>query len=194
MAAKLAHNKIDGPKDTMRQATELLSQYATYHRDRRNIATHFIGVPMLVFAVGVLLARPAFSVGDWSLTPAMLAWVMSTLWYLSRGNLVLALAVSAANGVLIALGHAVAQQGDAAWWAGGVGGFIVGWAIQFVGHHYEGRKPAFADDLVGLLVGPMFVTAEAMFALGWDRPLHAKIEAHAGPTLIREMPRAPIKP
>ena len=45
----------------MRGATDLLVQYATYHRDRRNIASHFVGVPMIVFAVGVLLAKPAFA-------------------------------------------------------------------------------------------------------------------------------------
>jgi len=36
--------------------------------------------------------------------------------------------------------------------------------IQFVGHWYEGRKPAFVDDIIGLLVGPMFVVAEALFS------------------------------
>ena len=45
----------------MRGATDLLVQYATYHRDRRNIASHFVGVPMIVFALGVLLAKPAFA-------------------------------------------------------------------------------------------------------------------------------------
>ena len=38
-------------------ADELMVQYARYHRDQRNIATHMIGVPMIVFGVGVLLAR-----------------------------------------------------------------------------------------------------------------------------------------
>ena len=57
--------------------------------------------------------------------------------------------------------------------------------IQFVGHYYEGRKPAFVDDLAGLLVGPMFVTAEVVFALGLCRPLHDEIVRRAGPTLIR---------
>jgi len=38
----------------MRNATELLAQYAEYHRDRRNIVSHFVGVPMIVFGVGVL--------------------------------------------------------------------------------------------------------------------------------------------
>ena len=47
----------------MRTATELLAQYAEYHRDRRNIVSHFVGVPMIVFGVGVLLARPTLATG-----------------------------------------------------------------------------------------------------------------------------------
>lgn len=47
-----------------RQATDLMAQYAAYHRDRRNIATHFVGIPLIVFAVGVLLARAQFHVAD----------------------------------------------------------------------------------------------------------------------------------
>ncbi|MCS6945240.1 MAG: DUF962 domain-containing protein, partial [Sutterellaceae bacterium] len=54
--------------------------------------------------------------------------------------------------------------------------------IQFVGHYFEGRKPAFLDDLLGLLIGPLFVVAEAGFALGIGRALKAEIEARAGPT------------
>ena len=46
-----------------RPAIDLLKQYAEYHRDRRNIATHLIGVPMIVFGVGVLLARPVLAGG-----------------------------------------------------------------------------------------------------------------------------------
>ena len=47
----------------MRTLTQQLTQYAAYHRDRRNIATHFIGIPMIVLALAVLLSRPAFSFG-----------------------------------------------------------------------------------------------------------------------------------
>ena len=65
--------------------------------------------------------------------------------------------------------------------------FVVGWVIQFIGHYYEGRKPAFVDDLIGLLVGPMFVVAEALFMLGWGKPLLAEIERRAGPTHLRDL-------
>jgi uncharacterized membrane protein YGL010W len=68
-----------------------------------------------------------------------------------------------------------------------LGAFVVGWVIQFVGHYYEGRKPAFVDDIRGLLVGPMFVTGEAMFALGCCKSLLAEIEARVGPTHLRDL-------
>ena len=166
-----------------RPATVLMVQYAHYHRDRRNIATHCVGIPLIVFGIGVLLAR--WQLGDGPLTAAWLAWALSTLWYLSRGNLLLGGAVSLANGVLIALAHQVAGGSVVHWLGWGVGSFAVGWVLQFIGHYFEGRKPAFVDDLVGLLVGPMFVTGEALFALGWGKNLHAEIERSAGLTHIR---------
>ena len=170
----------------MRNTTELLAQYAEYHRDRRNIATHLVGVPMIVFGVGVLLARPAFMLVGIALSPAWLLFAATAAWYLTRGHLVVGAAVSAVVGVLLVLAHGVAYGSTASWLAWGLGAFIVGWVIQFVGHYYEGRKPAFVDDLAGLLVGPMFVTAEVLFALGLCQPLHAEIVRRAGPTRVRE--------
>ena len=169
----------------MRNATELLTQYAEYHRDRRNIATHLIGVPMIVFGVGVLLAKPTFAIAGLSLSPAWLACAATVLWYLTRGALVVGVAVSLVVGVLIGLAHGVAQGSTAAWLAWGLGSFAVGWVIQFVGHYFEGRKPAFVDDLAGLFIGPMFVVAEVIFALGMCRPLHDEVVRRAGPTLVR---------
>ena len=171
-----------------RTALDLLSQYAAYHRDQRNIVTHFIGVPLIVFGVGVLLARARFDLGGREFSAAGLAFALSALWYLSRrGAFALSLAVSAAVGVLIAAAHAVAYGSLGAWLAWGVGSFFIGWVVQFIGHYYEGKKPAFVDDLIGLLVGPMFVTAEALFAMGWNKPLLAEIEQRAGPTYLRDL-------
>ena len=173
----------------MRAATDLLSGYARYHRDQRNIVSHLVGVPLIVFAIGVLLARPAFHLGGLTLSPAWLLFAATTSWYLTRGNLVLGMAVSGAVGALLLAAQQLAYGGTAAWLAWGVGSFVVGWAIQFAGHWYEGRKPAFVDDITGLLVGPMFVTAEAMFMLGWNKPLLTEIERRAGPTVLRDLAR-----
>jgi uncharacterized membrane protein YGL010W len=173
----------------MRNATDLLANYAAYHRDRRNIATHFVGIPLIVFAIGVLLARPSFALGGLVLSPAWIVWALATLWYVTRGNLALAVAVSAVNALLIALAQPLAAGSTASWLGWGITAFVVGWVLQFVGHYYEGRKPAFVDDLVGLLVGPMFVVAEWLFAAGWGKPLAAEIERRAGPTHIRDLHR-----
>jgi uncharacterized membrane protein YGL010W len=167
-----------------RPARTLLTQYAEYHRDRRNIATHLVGVPLIVFGIGVLLSRPAFEVAGLALTPAWVVFALVALWYLTRGALTLGLAVSAGVAALMALAHRVDPAGWLVW---GVGSFVGGWIIQFIGHYYEGRKPAFVDDLVGLLVAPMFVVLEVLAALGLFKPLMADIERHAGPTHLRDL-------
>lgn len=170
-----------------RPAFELLAQYAEYHRDRRNILTHFVGVPMIVFGVGVLLARVQFTAAGLPLSLAWLVFVLAAAWYLTRGELALGLATSAGMGLLIALAHGVAGGSVAQWLGWGLGFFAVGWVIQFIGHYYEGRKPAFADDIVGLLVGPAFVVMELLALLGLFKGLIARIEDRVGPTLIRDL-------
>ncbi len=172
----------------MRTLPDLLSQYAAYHRDRRNILSHFVGVPLIVFAVGVLLARPTLLWGELMLTPAWVACIAAIAWYLTRGSVALGLAVSAVITALVLLAHQVAGAAGTPWLLG-FGVFALGWALQLIGHWYEGRRPAFVDDLLGLLVAPMFVTAEALFALGWNKPLRHEIERRVGPTTLRDMAR-----
>ena len=171
-----------------RSATDLLSQYAEYHRDRRNIATHFVGVPMIMFGALVLLSRPAFDLGGVRLSPAWLLLALIVVWTLSRGALALGLVTTGVWLLLSWLAHSlVAAATTGAWLAWGLGFFAVGWVIQFVGHYYEGRKPAFVDDLVGLFVAPMFVLLEMLAPAGIFRSLMAEVERRAGPTLLRDL-------
>ena len=170
-----------------RPAVDLLKQYAEFHRDRRNIVTHFVGVPMVVFAVGVFLAGVSFTLGGLALTPAWLAFAAVGLWYLTRGQLGLGTATLLGMGALIALAHKVGGGSFGQWLACWLGFFVFGWLFQFIGHYYEGRKPAFADDYAGLLVAPMFVALELLAPLGLFKGLMAAIERHAGPTMIRDL-------
>lgn len=174
-----------------RHCQDLLVEYARYHRDPRNIVTHFVGIPLIVLAIGVLLAQPVLQVWPEApalvLTPALLAWAGAAAWNLSRGHLGLGLATTLAEGLLVLAGQALALAQPDSWLAWGLGLFALGWAFQLLGHYYEGRKPAFVDDLVGLLVGPMFVVAEALMALGLLARLRTVIEAGAGPTRLRDL-------
>ncbi len=166
-----------------RPALALLAQYAEYHRDRRNIATHFVGVPMIMFGALVLLSRPGFELAGLALSPAWLLLALVIAWTLSRGALALGLVTSAVWVALAVLAHAVTGP----WWAWGLGFFAVGWVIQFVGHYYEGRKPAFVDDLVGLFVASLFVLPELLAPAGFVTGLMAEVERLAGPTLLRDL-------
>lgn len=42
----------------------------------------------------------------------------------------------------------------------GVSMFVGGWALQYLGHAFEGNKPAFYSDPLYLAVGPLWVAAE----------------------------------
>ncbi|SDI61852.1 DUF962 domain-containing protein [Paraburkholderia phenazinium] len=170
----------------MRTLTEQLTQYAAYHRDRRNIATHFVGIPMIVLALAVLLSRPAWMVAALPLpvSPAWVLFVVATLYYLVL-DVPLGLMMVVVSALCLACGQWLAAQSTLTWLAAGIGLFVVGWVFQFVGHMaYEHRKPAFVDDLVGLLIGPLFVLAEALFGFGWRPALREAIEAEVGATRI----------
>ncbi len=164
----------------MKTLLDQLSNYADYHRSERNITTHLIGVPMIVLALMVLLSRPTWVVNDLALSPAVFIVVVLLLYYLrlhiAMGLIMAALLVSG-----LFLSAWVATLDDAIWLASGVGGFLLGWVIQFVGHYFEGRKPAFFDDVMGLAIGPLFVVAEVLFKLGLFSELAQEVETRSGP-------------
>ncbi len=164
----------------MKTLLDQLSNYADYHRSERNITTHLIGVPMIVLALMVLLSRPAWVVNELALSPAVFIVVVLLLYYMrlhiAMGLIMAALLVSG-----LFLSAWVATLDDAIWLAAGVGGFLLGWVIQFVGHYFEGRKPAFFDDVMGLAIGPLFVMAEVLFKLGLFSELAQEIENRSGP-------------
>ena len=66
----------------MKNLTEQLSSYAAYHRDHRNIRTHFVGIPMIVFAVVILLSRPVLGAigGELLITPAFFGGVFVNIF------------------------------------------------------------------------------------------------------------------
>lgn len=169
-----------------KSATDLMVMYAQYHRDRRNIRTHLVGIPLIVVAIAMGLSMLQWQVGGITLTAAGLAWVVSAVWYLTRGHLGLGVATTVFMAILFGFAHLWVESLDQTIgaypaWAVALGVFVVGWVLQFVGHYYEGRKPAFTDDLVGLLVGPMFVVGDVLMRWGAWRELDHHIEIQAGP-------------
>jgi uncharacterized membrane protein YGL010W len=148
-----------------------LATYASYHRDARNRATHFIGIPAIVFSILVPLALVRVD----GVSAAMLVALLAVMGWVALDRVIgLAMLVMMVPMLLIA--EWVAGFGSATAWTVFAIFFVGGWAFQLVGHVWEGRRPALADNLFQAFIGPMFIMAEVLMALGLKQDLKAVID------------------
>jgi uncharacterized membrane protein YGL010W len=162
----------------MQTLEQQMSFYAAYHQDARNKATHFVGVPMIIFGLFIALGWARIDAGGVTLTAAMLLAAVVLIWYFLL-DVPLALAMLVANGVLLYLADLVSVQPVATGALWFLAFFSGGWVIQLVGHVYEGRKPALVDNFFQIFVAPIFLAAEVFFALGYKPALHAAVQKRA---------------
>ena len=158
----------------MKSLEEQMSTYAAYHQDARNKATHFIGVPVIVLSLFIPLAWLRID----AVSAAMIAAAALAVYYLVL-DLALGLAMLVVLAVLAWLGERIAMQGAVAGWTWFGVLFVGGWILQLVGHVYEGRRPALADNLFQIFVAPIFLAAEAFFALGYKPGLQEAVQRRA---------------
>ena len=161
----------------MKSLVDRLVTYAEHHRDKRNLATHFVGIPMILVGTQAALAR----IGIGPLNAAAGATGLATRYY-RKLDPAYGAAMAGVLGATYALGTAIAAMPLPVWAGTAASLFVGGWALQLVGHAFEGKKPAFLDDLRGLLDGPLFLVAEVAFALGLSPELRAEVLRRAGPT------------
>ena len=162
----------------MRTLEDQMSFYAAYHQDARNKATHFVGVPIIMLALFIPLAWLRIDVGGAPITAAMLFAAVVLLYYFVL-DLVLGLAMLVVTALLVGLGQSIAALGALQGWIWFAALFIGGWTLQLVGHVFEGRKPALADNLFQIFVAPIFLAAEGCFALGYKRALQEAVQRRA---------------
>ena len=158
----------------MKSLEEQMSTYAAYHQDARNKATHFIGVPVIVLSLFIPLAWLRIE----AVSAAMVVAAALVVYYLVL-DLALGLAMLVVLAVLAWVGELIAMQGAVAGWTWFGVLFVGGWILQLVGHVYEGRRPALADNLFQIFVAPIFLAAEAFFALGYKPGLQEAVQRRA---------------
>jgi uncharacterized membrane protein YGL010W len=144
-----------------------LASYASVHRDWRNKATHFVGIPIIVFSLLLILSLWRFELGgrEWTLSLAVallavLGWLALDLGVGVIMALVMVVAWYAAEALAAALGSAQAV------WTAFITLFVGGWVLQFLGHHYEGKRPALLTNIFQGFIGPMFLVAETLVVMG----------------------------
>lgn len=150
---------------------EQMAMYSAYHRDARNKATHFIGVPAIAVSLLIPMAMVRFAdLGSYSLTLATLfALAVMIYWIVLDRPFGVVTAAIFVPGVWFA--DWVAQHaGLTAWTMFGIL-FVGGWIVQLVGHAFEGRRPALVDNLLQALIAPVFLVGEVAFGLGLRKAL-----------------------
>jgi uncharacterized membrane protein YGL010W len=144
-----------------------LAAYAAVHRDWRNKATHFVGIPIIVFSLLLVLSLWRFELlgREWTMSlavaiVAVVGWMALDLGIGLVMALIMAVAWFAAEALAGSLGSASAV------WMAFIALFVGGWALQFVGHHYEGKRPALLTNIFQGFIGPMFLVAESLVVMG----------------------------
>jgi uncharacterized membrane protein YGL010W len=170
----------------VKKLEDQMAFYAAYHQDARNKATHFIGVPLIMLSLFIPLAWLSIDIGGVTITAAMVLVAIVLAYYFVL-DLPLGLAMLVVNALLLWAGDRIAALGTAQGWAWFGVLFVGGWILQLVGHVFEGRKPALADNLFQIFVAPIFLAAEVFFALGYKPELKKRIEvsstARTAPTV-----------
>ena len=152
-----------------------LGLYAAYHTDWRNQLTHYVGVPIIIFSILIVLDQVPIG-GRFS--AALLVLGLLLVSYLIAAPLV-GLASTLVCFPLYLLMESVATLSAVSQWAIAGACFAIGWIIQFIGHAFEGRRPAFTVNGLQVLVAPAFLVAELLFAAGLQRDLAGILEAKA---------------
>lgn len=138
------------------------AEYGAFHRDARNELTHAIGIPLIVLSIVMWAGN--LRLVDLAGATIDLAWLLIgavTVFYMAL-NVPLGIVMLIVLALLHVLG--VSVLGANAWIALGL--FVVGWALQFVGHSFEGKRPAFLQNGVHLLVGPLWILDRALARFG----------------------------
>jgi len=150
-----------------------LAGYAAVHRSWRNKATHFVGIPIIVFSLLLILALWRVNPAGREVSMALVVAIAAVLGWMALDTgigLIMAALMAPAWYAAEALAGALGPSSTVV--AFGVL-FVGGWALQFLGHHFEGKRPALLDNIFQGFVGPMFLVAESLVASGYRADLAA---------------------
>lgn len=143
----------------MRSAEQWLQEYGESHRHSTNKTLHWICVPIIVVSlIGLLWSLPTPEA--WREVSPLLNWgsiflAASVLYYML-------ISVSLALGMALFVGLvmlSIVGLQNLPWplWSVCVALFVLAWIGQFIGHHYEGKRPSFFKDIQFLMIGPLWL-------------------------------------
>lgn len=143
----------------MKNVNQWLEEYGESHRNAVNKTLHWICVPIIVVSLtGLLWALPLPA--NFGATSPFVNWgtallVFGVVYYaalspaLAMGMVLFVIAVAVA---VRALEHLPVPL-----WQSCLLLFVLAWIGQFIGHHIEGKRPSFLQDVQFLMIGPLWL-------------------------------------
>lgn len=131
---------------------QLMTEYHKSHLNRTNQLIHYVCVPLIFWSISAALWTVKIPV---VMNAAVVMTGLLMLYYVIKSvkvfatMLIFTLACLGLNVWFESLGWPLL------WIAIVV--FVLAWIGQFIGHHIEGKKPSFFQDLQFLLIGPAWV-------------------------------------
>ncbi|MDA9951726.1 DUF962 domain-containing protein [Oligoflexaceae bacterium] len=160
----------------MRKIEKLLLEYKAYHSNEINTYLHWVGVPVVTFSIFLFLAWFRFIVPEVQVSLAMIFFLASTVYYV-RLDRQIGLIVFLSFGLLLILAEFAARLSFSTSIVIFLACFGLGWVIQFIGHYFEGRRPALLDNIWQVFNAPIFVVCEVMFFFGRKQELKNALQS-----------------
>ena len=167
-----------------------LGYYADAHRDRVNSVMHMIGNPILFVAVVLPLSLLPVSVLGVEISAAPLLTIPALILWMAW-DITIGLAIAVTSIPLLFAAGAIAIHVNIPWlWLTAVGLFVLGWALQIIGHQlFEGERPTLLDNPVQMLISPMYIFAKLFVALGLRPDLAAVLQKSSQRTPLDRLHR-----
>lgn len=132
----------------MKSLEEYFAKYGESHRHSSNLLLHKICVPLIMWSLLAFLHT--FRIEDFHLSYILV--VISLSFYAGLKRPLLFVLMLIVTLLMIATFAAIPHLRVVSLIV-----FALAWIGQFVGHHIEGKKPSFLDDLQFLLIGPAWI-------------------------------------
>jgi len=159
----------------MKKIAEVMAGYQIYHTKQITKLTHYFGVSIITFSLLILFSWIKLSVIGHEISFTWLGIILLMAYYLYL-DLKLGLLTAVIFIVCAFIAQLIAQHnqnlfGLMIFFAL----FIIGAALQMIGHQYEGNRPAFLENAYQVFVAPIFIIAEWTFALGYRKELEKDV-------------------
>jgi uncharacterized membrane protein YGL010W len=138
----------------MKTLSSYLQEYAQSHQNPTNILIHNICVPLIAWSVlGFFFT---FAINDEGLKVAHVIAVLALIFYASFLNARILMGMTLFTACCLLSFNFFPYVR----WVS-IAVFVLAWIGQFYGHKIEGKKPSFFQDLLFLLIGPVWVLQKA---------------------------------